>query len=1382
MSESRESPLPELEIQYADYAAWQREYLTGRVLEREVGYWKEHLKEMAVVGLPTDYSRPAAPSHRGSRERVVIEQKVSEDLKRLSQREGATLFMALMAAFKVVLMRYSGEEDVSVGTPTANRTRREVEGLIGFFVNTLVMRTALGGNPSFRELIEREREVALGAYAHQEAPFEKLVEEINPDRDLSRSPLFQVMMMLQNAWRPELEIKGLKVRGVGRETGAAKFDLTLILAEGDGGITGSLEYSRDLYEGETIRRMARHYERVIWEVVRDAEQKIREIELLNEGEKSQIIEWNQTELEYECDRCINQLFEDQVEISPESIAVVYEGEQISYRELNRRANQLGQYLRTMGVGPEVMVGVCLERSIELVVAFMGVLKAGGTYVPLDPSHPEQRLRLLVEDAGVNVVLTGEREREKFQAHDMRIVDLNERRLEIEKCRSGNPESGVGSDNLAYVIYTSGSTGRPKGVMVAHKNLVSLLMVGQERFRFAAEDEMLCLANFSFDISLFELLNPLIVGGKVNLLSRERILDVSQLLVGMRDVNTIHTVPTLMKQIIESIKHDAGSGRSYANIRKVFIGGELVPSALLREMGAVFKESRAEVLYGPTEGTIICTSYIVEPDEVTERNIIGTTLHNAAVYVCDGNGQLIPVGLRGELCIGGEGVARGYLNRPELTAEKYIPSQYGQEAGARVYRTGDLGRYLVDGKLEFLGRTDDQIKLRGYRIELREIEEVLNEHRSVKQSVVIVSEDEREDKRLIGYVVGEDVSAAELKRHLRERLPEYMAPEAILVLEEMPITTNGKLDRKRLPPIKGAGRRPEQEYIAPRTPVEEILAGICEEVLNLDRVGIADNFFELGGHSLLAMQVILRISKALGVEMGVRSVFEEATIEGLASRVEEAMKAERKELAPLLFKVSSEGKLPLSFAQQRLWFIEQLDPGNAIYNIPGAVRLEGSLDIGALEETINEIVRRHEVLRTRIEAEAGEPVQVIDEWGPRKLECADLTSLSREKRTEEIGRIMQEEAQTGFDLKRGPLLRVKVLKLEAEQHILLFTMHHIVSDGWSMGILMREVCEIYAAAREGKGSPLPELEIQYADYASWQRQSLRGERLDEHLRFWRKQLGGELPVLELTINGSRREAQTMRAARESMTFSPELTREIKTLGRREGVTLFMTLLAAFKVLLYRYSGQEDIIVGTAIANRNSVELEKLIGFFINTLPLRVNLSGNPTFRELLARVRETALGAYAHQDLPFEKLVSELQPERSLHQMPLFQVFFALQNAPTTAVRLPGVTVIPMAIEANMAKMDLIMVIGETGQTMTANLEYNSDLFEAGAMKRMLAHFRNLLESIVEGPDQPLSSLRLLTEVESGGQGPSDFPVFQLSQSDFENILMEIDSESNIETI
>jgi amino acid adenylation domain-containing protein len=736
----------------------------------------------------------------------------------------------------------------------------------------------------------------------------------------------------------------------------------------------------------------------------------------------------------------------------------------------------------------------------------------------------------------------------------------------------------------------------------------------------------------------------------------------------------------------------------------------------------------------------------------KRPAIGRPMANTQIYILDEEMGPAPVGVRGELYISGVGVARGYSRRPDLTAESFLPNVFGDE-GERLYRTGDVCRYRSDGKIEFVGRADDQVKLRGYRVELGEIEAVLNEHGLVRQSVVVASEDERGSKRLLGYVLsGGEVTGSELKRHVRERLPEYMVPEAIFALEEMPLTANGKIDRKRLQ-LENAGRLGPEEYAGARTPVEEIVAGIFERVLKIDRVGRDANFFEIGGHSLLAIQVISGVRSTFGIDLGVRSIFERSTVESLSRRIEETMRSGERDESPPLVRVSREGqglRPPLSFAQQRLWFLYQLEPGNTLYNIPGSVRLNERVNLEALERTINEIFRRHEVLRTRFEVESGEPVQVIDKWDPRRLEVEDLASLAWEEKEEKISRIAEEEFGTGFDLSRGPMLRVKVLKLDEEDHLLLYAMSHIVSDGWSMDILTREVGALYQAYSSGEESPLEELPIQYADFAVWQRNWLQGEPLEKKLEYWRKQLAG-VEAMELPADHPRPAMQSYRGASRPFVIEREVAEKLRDLSRREGATVFMTLLGAFDVLMSRYSGQSDIALGTDVANRNRAEVEGLIGFFVNQLVLRVKVKASESFRELLKSVRDVCLGAYANQDVPFEKLVEELQPERDLSRSPLFQVKLTLQNAPTGGPEFeeirPDVGEFQTPIDLQTAKFDLTMGFTDMMCDLVGLANYNRDLYEDVTIERLTSYYTNLLRSIVEEGGRPVCSLNLLSDRE-----------------------------------
>jgi amino acid adenylation domain-containing protein len=1349
------APLAELPIQYADFAIWQRAYLQGERLRQEIEYWREQLVGIEDLQLPTDYARPAAPTYQGANRYFAVDRDLAENLRSLSRREGVTLYMTLMAAFKVVLMKYSGAEDVSVGTVIANRTRKEIEGLIGFFINTLVMRTNLSGNPNFRELLKRERRVALGAYGRQELPFEKLVEELNPQRDLSRSPLFQVMMILHNTEREVLELKGVKLSGVsgGLETDGdvrtAKFDLTVSITDLGQGLAGTANYSLDLFEGVTIERLMSHYANVLMAVAEQSEKPISELSLFSAQERAQIVvEWNETGTPYPQHRLIHELFERQVESATEAVALIDKDRWLSYAELNARANQLARYLRRLDVGPESLVGVCLERSLEMVIGLLATLKAGAAYLPLDPEYPAERIAYMVEDAQVKALLTHRQLSGLLRASEVQTIVLDAEWTMIASESVENLHDETTAENLAYAIYTSGSTGRPKGVMVPHRQVVNFFTAMDVEIDPDPAGGWLAVTSVSFDISVLELLWTLARGFQVVAHSETGGEDGSLAAQIIRhQVTHLQCTPSMAKMLsMEAEWIDA-----VGSLRKLIIGGESFPSDLAEKLRGVVK-GEIRNMYGPTETTVWSATYALNGDE---RNIpIGRPVANTQIYILDQALEVVPVGVAGELYIGGEGVVRGYLKQAEITGARFLPDAFSAAGGNRLYRTGDLARYRENGRIEFLGRVDHQVKIRGYRIELGEIEAELGAHPAVSQRVVIAHEDEAGDKRLVAYVVYEGENRPgpeELRNYLKERLPEYMTPWWFVALEELPLTPNGKVDRRALPAPDVKGTDGEDGRLAPRTPVEEIVAGIFEELLKPGRVGIHDNFFELGGHSLLAMKLISRIRASLGTEIGVRSVFEFPTVEGLAGRIEESLKAGEMDVAPPLVRINREGqrgfRLPLSFAQQRLWFIDQLEPGSTAYNIPGATRLEGRLDLQALEKVINEIVRRHETLRTRFEAEDGALAQVIDEWEPWKLEVIDLRSLPLEEREAEVERRKREEAKTGFDLSKGPLLRVKALVLEEEQYLALFSMHHIISDRWSMGILIKEVGALYTAYTSGESSPLPELEIQYADYTLWQRQWLQGEVLEKQLAYWKRQLAGTPSLLQAPADRPRPATPTYNGAYEGFVLSEELSERLKRLGRDEDVTLFMILLAAFQLLLARYSGQERIAVGTPIAGRNRKETEGVIGFFVNTLVMVTDISGNPTAGELLKRVRETAIGAFMHQDLPFEKLVEEVQPERDLRRQPLFQVMFTFQNRLEDSGTVSNLGGRNERVEVENAKFEISLTAVEHVSQMTGNVEYATDIYERESMVRLLQHFERLLEGIAANRECPVMDIQLLSQAE-----------------------------------
>jgi len=1215
MSEGKGSPLKELEIQYADYAKWQREYLAGGVMENEIEYWKEQLKDAAIIELPTDHARPAEPSYRGGEVKIAIDKELIEGLRRLSQREGGTLFMALMAAFKVLLMRYSGEEDVSVGTAIANRTRREIEGLIGFFVNTLVMRTDLGGNPSFRELVKREREVALGAYARQEAPFEKLVEEINPNRDLSRSPLFQVMMVLQNTGRAEIDLRGLKVREIDDETKTAKFDLTLMLMEGREGIAGCLGYSHDLYEEETIRRMVRNYEKVVKEVVRDAEQRVREIDLMSAAEKEQVlVEFNRTERKFERAHFIHELIEMQAERRQGETAVVYEEEVVTYGELNARANQLAHHLRKLGVGPEALVGLCLERSVEMVVGLLGVLKAGGAYVPMDPSYPSERLSFMLEDAQVSVLLTQERLLPFLPAHMARVISLDRDWSDIGSESAENPEKWGGFANPAYVIYTSGSTGRPKGVVIAHGAIMNHMLWMQESLPLDERDRVLQKTPFSFDASVWEFYAPLLVGGQLIVARPGGHQDSAYLarLIIEREVTILQVVPSMLRILLGEPEIERCQ-----SLRRVFCGGEVLTPDLRDQF---FSRLSAELhnLYGPTEATIDATSWICRRDEKSTREAvpIGRPVANVKAYVFDEWLEPTPVGVVGELYLGGAGVGRGYLRRPEMTSERFIPHRFSAEPGERLYRTGDLVRYLPDGNLDFLGRMDDQVKIRGYRIELGEIERVLEQEPWIKGAVVVVRAGALGRRQLVAYVVGDGEREREttrLRKYLKEKLPDYMVPSAIVVLERMPLTPNGKLDRDALP-------NPEQELrgggtadVPPRTLVEEILAEIFKQSLNLDRIGIHDNFFELGGDSILSIQIVSKANEA-GLGLTPKQLFQHQSIAELAAVVGQAGVIELEE-------GNVGGEVPLTPIQKQ--FFERDDEEPEHFNQAVMLEVKEYLDVELLRKVIGQLVKQHDILKHRFLKTEGGWRQVREEVdGGLALEEIDISTAGESLESEVIEEAA-EKYQKGMNLEKGPLMRIVVFGVDqGRRQRVLIVAHHLIIDGVSWRILLGDFERGYEQAKSGEEINLGAKTTSYKRWAERLKEEAQSKRLREEAGYWL--LGDGKGVRRLPTD--RGGVNTMASSMDVITSlnEEETGWLLEKVHKTYKAQINEVLLSAVARSVSEWSREQAVLVEIDGHGREEivedVDLARTVGWFTSVYPVKLEVRSESNM-ELLQSVME-----------------------------------------------------------------------------------------------------------------------------------------------------------------
>lgn len=1822
-SAGQPSPLAPLPIQYADFALWQRQWLQEERLSAQLAYWQRQLSGVVPLELPTDHMRPALQTFKGADIVFALPQPLTDSLQALSRSAGVTLFMTLLATFQILLYRYSGQEDITIGTPITNRSRTEVEGLIGFFVNTLVLRSNLAHNPRFSELLTKARETCLDAYTHQDVPFEQIVDAVQPQRDLSRSPLFQVMFALQHI--PDLaslaHLSDLQLSHFAIANRTSKFDLMLDLTVTGQIIQGRLEYATDLFDAQTMERLVAHWHMLLEYLVAHPDARIATLPLLTATEYQLLIEeWNSTQSAYP-EPLVHQLIEAQVERTPDHIAAVFEGEQLSYRELNQRANQLAHYLQASGVGPEIRVGIYMEPSLDVLIAVLAVLKAGGAYVPIDQAYPYERVAFLLQDAHVTILLT--------QQHHLARLAMSESSIQIiatDKAiplpylpYSDNPGCNIYPDNLAYILYTSGSTGVPKGVMIPHRGLVNYLHWGSQYYAASEGWGTPVHSSLTFDLTVTALFSPLLVGRTVVLLPTEQ--GIESLCAALRvykDLSLVKITPAHLALLSQQpdLSQYMGSTRLFV------IGGE----QLLAEQFAFWQELAPETRfvneYGPTETVVGCCVYQVPNDQHISGPVpIGRPIANTQIYVLNQYLQPVPIGLPGELYIGGIGLAHGYLNQPELTAERFLPNPFDPRGGARLYRTGDLARYRSDGTLEFLGRNDHQVKVRGFRIELGEIEAVLSQHIEVRECVVMVREDIPQVKRLIAYVVSKQADVAllqnQLRDYVRQRLPDYMIPALFVPLERLSLSENGKVDRQALPRPTEIEHGEDTAFVAPRTHVEHILARIWAEVLGIDRVSITDNFFMLGGDSILSMQIIARAAQA-HLRITLRQIFQQQTIKELAGvvstsmlllaeqglvegllpltpiqhwffalpleephhwnqsallqlagqidsdilekaigtllmhhdalrlrfrlykgqwqqvnagyddesmyfsnidlvgkssteqeRIIRTMQAQaqasldlaqgpllravffdrgleqpgllficihhlavdnvswqilledlqvtyrfliqgkqpqlpakttsyqhwaeqlvryaqseevrqeqafwleenrgevtpllidfpesvirntmtsvrryslslsqeethelqehsartyhmqmndivlamlaltlarwmetdsvlidterhgREEIAddidvsrtvgwftsifpmylplqysssevealqsvqeklghlpykglgygalrylnsdpelrgrfsllpqsevlfnyvgqrsqvlssatlfnnlipssafdrspsdtrPYLFEITagiSDGKLyidwkyserkhrqstieqlvanfahalralisssltievsasatsgfssvhrvqdhiapmltkkvppfvsvprdqpiPLSLAQQRLWFLDQLLPDRHIYNITRLLRIRGPLNRFALRKSIEEIALRHEVLRTTFSSVDGEAVQIIHPRSNLAWSEIDLQQCAEETRETLALALAHAEAQKPIDLEHGPLMRILLFKINATEHILVMIVHHIVFDAWSLGIFIGELVTLYRALATGQPSPLVALPIQYADFAVWQRQWLQGDILNEQLAYWQRQLHNA-KALALPTDHLRQAVQSSRGARKTFSLGKEHSTALANLSRQEGVTLFMTLLAGFMTLLLRYTGQTDIIVGTNIANRTQVETEQLIGFFVNLLVLRSDLSGNPAFTHVLRQISEMLQDAYAHQDLPFEKLIDALHLEREGGQTPLVKVLFVFQNIPWTAPDLEGITITPIQMKQDTTRFELAFFMQETAEGLKGTVDYSTDLFEDTTIANVITHFQVLLQNICAQPDARLEALKIYSE-------------------------------------
>ncbi|WP_353632310.1 non-ribosomal peptide synthetase [Pseudomonas canadensis] len=1315
--------LPPLALQYADYGSWQRQWLAEGEGLRQLAYWKAQLgEEHPTLSLATDHPRSAHHCHTASRHTVRLGASLSDAIRQTAQANESTPFMLLLAAFQSLLHRYSGQRDIRIGVPNANRPRQETQGLVGFFINTLVLRAELDGRLPFNELLAATRQAALGAQAHQDLPFEQLLEAFPQAREQG---LFQVMFNHQQRDLSALRrLPGMLADELPWHSREAKFDLQLHTEEDrNGRLSLSFDYADELFENATIQRLAEHYINLLHAVCEHPQQAIGDLALMQHDEQALYSEAPCAPAQQWLPELLNQPTSD-------ATALVWDGGSLTFAQLHTQANRLAHYLRDKGVGPDVCVAIAAERSPQLLVGLLAIIKAGGAYVPLDPDYPAERLAYMLKDSGVHLLLTQTALLEQVpSAEGVCVIAMDS--LHLDSWPTQPPGLHLHGDNLAYVIYTSGSTGQPKGVGNTHAALAERLQWMQATYQLNETDVLMQKAPISFDVSVWECFWPLITGCRLVLAGPGEHRDPHRIaqLVQEHGVTTLHFVPPLLQLFI-----DEPLVAECTSLRRLFSGGEALPAELRNRVLAQLPAVQLHNRYGPTETAINVTHWHCRAED-GERSPIGRPLGNVICRVLDEQLNPVPLGVPGELCIGGIGLARGYLGRAGLTAERFVADPYG-EAGARLYRTDDRARWNADGVIEYLGRLDQQVKLRGFRVEPEEIEARMLALEGIAQAVVRVR-----DGQLIGYFTAQgELDEEAVKTALAAELPEYMVPALLMRLDAMPLSPSGKLDRRALPEPVWQVR----EHVEPETALQQQIAAIWREVLGLPSIGLRDDFFALGGHSLLATQIISRTRHACDVELPLRTLFEASELGAFAEQVGLIQASGQRNQQTAIAKVDRSQPVPLSYSQQRMWFLWQMEPDSPAYNVGGMARLRGVLDVGRFEAALQALIMRHETLRTTFPSVDGVAYQKVSPQTGLRMDWQDFSALSETERQPRLQQLADHEAHTPFNLETGPLLRACLVKAGEQEHYLVLTLHHIVTEGWAMDIFARELSALYEAFIDERDSPLAPLPVQYLDYSVWQRQWLESGERQRQLDYWTAQLGNEHPLLELPGDRPRPPVQSHQGELYRFDLSDDLAARVRAFNAERGLTLFMTMTATLAVLLYRYSGQTDLRIGAPVANRIRPESEGLIGAFLNTQVLRCQLNGQMNVAELFEQVRHTVIEGQSHQDLPFDHLVEALQPPRSAAYNPLFQVMCNVQRWEFQQSRqLAGMTVEYLANDARATKFDLNLEVTDLDHRLGCCLTYSTDLFDEPRIARMAEHWRNLLEALIADPQQRLSELPLL---------------------------------------
>ncbi len=1356
LCQGTEPRLPAAPPPYRQYITWLRQ----RRPAADEAFWSRYLKGFTA---PTPLSIHHQSAGGGVSEETVAERslvlsaEITAALEAMVRNHQLTMNSVVRGAWALLISHYGGAGDVLFGSTVAGRPPDlpGVEAMVGLFINTLPFRVRISPEGSVLAFLRGIRQQQSEIQAAENTSLTQIREWSDFPPGV---PLFESILVFENFPTPDhfgaLD-QSLKIEDF-RHRSNTNYPLNFVISPGR---RLSIHLSGELprFPRTLMARMLVHLRNLLSGILADPNQPLGALSLLQAAERHQcLVEWNSTiaVAEPRAGEVYTEPFRRQVARSPEAVAVVFRDQALTYRELDRRTNGLARRLVACGVGPDEVVVLLARRGIDFLTAVVAIFKAGGAYLPLDPRHPARRHGQLLQRNAASLLLVAE----EFTAVLAEAgADGNAHRiLVLEKQLRGGPDEAAprrrnGSSNLAYVIYTSGSTGVPKGAMVEQRGMLNHLDAKVRDLEIGPADRVAQTAPQCFDISVWQFLVPLVVGAQVVIYDDEVTHDPARLLAAVREnrISMLEVVPSVMQMLLPD--QDAPPLPLH-DLRWLIPTGEALPPDLCRRWQRAHPRIPLLNAYGPTECSDDVSHHPIRtPVGAALTNVpIGRPVTNLRLYVLSSDLQPVPMEVPGELCVAGEGVGRGYARDPGRTAELFVPDPF--QAGGRLYRTGDLTRFLPDGTLEFLGRMDFQVKIRGHRIELGEIEAALARHPEIRRAVVLVKDDDRGVERLMAFLVTDPERAPgteALRRFLASTLPDTMIPSLFVMLDALPLTPNGKLDRSALIVPEGSGEPAKDLWVAPRTPVEEEVARIWSEILKVERVGVHDHFYELGGHSLVATQIISRIRESFQIELPIRLLFDAPTVAAMAAEIEQKRGAAHDGAAEVIGPIAHQGPLPLSFAQERLWIANQWEPGNPSYNLQTAIRLDGRLDPAIVRHCLEAVVRRHDSMRTTFARDAnGLPIQIVHPGQALDFAAVDLGRLPEAEREKTARQRLNAEAWRPFDFERGPLLRARLLRTGEETHILLVVIHHIISDGWSIGILVREFTELYRATTAGREPQLPALPIQYGDFTLWQRQWLEGEVLAQQVAYWKGRLAGAPSRIELPADRRRSAVErTFQGAYETLELPASLSAKIRTVSREHKVTLYTTLLAAFSTLMFRYSGQADIVLGSPVANRTRSEIENLIGFFANILVLRVDLSGNPTFVELLERVREVVAGANAHQDLPFEKLVKEIQPDRDLSRSPLFNVMFNVQEHPASELQLPGLAVRSFDLDVERIEFDLFFQIQEDPETLTGAMSYSTEFFEATSIRRLLGRFGRLLEGIVANPEMRIAQLPLVSAEE-----------------------------------